>query len=177
MSQLQEPVPGFLFSSIIFHEDHFNESDLIELWIKRYGEGSILKTDFNPSLQYYAKEMGDIDKLNRFIYCSLKPHPRSEFVQAKIWATDFEKKKSVDDARMVNIDIGYLNLENMLLATGKNYSHRVYISDGIFADINYQFQSGQYTFFPWTYPDYQEDAKRFFFEQMRQQLLKMHKQL
>lgn len=177
MSALLEPTTGLLFTSIIYHEDYFSQDELIKIWSTNYGTGKLLKTDFNPSLAYYAKEMGLESKLHRFIYCSLKPYQRSELVSTKLWATNFENEHSENGKRVVNIDVGLLNLENMILATGKNYSHRVYLADGVFADINYQYQAGSYTFFPWTYPDYQEEAKRVFFQEMRQQLLKMHKEL
>lgn len=175
MSQLLPVSKGFLFSSIIFHEDHWQEDRLIDLWSERFGQGSLLKTSFNPSLPYYAKEMGEEPKLHRFIYCSEKLHPRDCFVSAKVWATDFENTHSITGARTVNIDIGLLNLENMILATGKNYSHRVYLNSGIFADLNYIFQGGTFTMLPWTYPDYQEGDKVAFFLKMRTKLLKMQK--
>ena len=58
----------------------------------------------------------------------------------------------------VNIDPGYLLFERFVLATGKNYSHRIYIGEGIYADLTLIYQQGAYRPLPWTYPDYSEKA-------------------
>jgi hypothetical protein len=54
----------------------------------------------------------------------------------------------------VNIDPGYLLPERLVLATGKNFTHRIYIGQGIYADLTLIFQKGAFRTLPWTYPDY-----------------------
>jgi hypothetical protein len=67
--------------------------------------------------------------------------------------------------------VGFLSLENFILATTKNYSHRVFLGQGIFADLTYQFHNGALETFPWTYPDYLDEKKREFFTWARSYLL------
>lgn len=64
---------------------------------------------------------------------------------------------------MVNADIGFLSLENFILATTKNFSHRVFLGQSIFGDLTYYFHLGELQTFPWTYPDYVDEEKKNFF--------------
>jgi hypothetical protein len=43
-----------------------------------------------------------------------------------------------------------------ILATGKNYAHRIYLGKGIYADLTLIFQKGAFRKLPWTYPDYSD---------------------
>jgi hypothetical protein len=56
--------------------------------------------------------------------------------------------------RKVNIDPGYLAASKFILATGKDYSHRIYLGKGIYGDLTLIVQKGAFTPLPWTYPDY-----------------------
>jgi hypothetical protein len=61
------------------------------------------------------------------------------------------------EARPINLDPGYLVAGKFLLATTKDQAHRVYLRDGIFAEVTLQFQSGSFRPWPWTYADYRLD--------------------
>ncbi len=56
--------------------------------------------------------------------------------------------------RTVNIDPGILSLERFVLATGKNFTHRIYLGQGIYADLTLIYHRGAFQTLPWTYPDY-----------------------
>jgi hypothetical protein len=51
-----------------------------------------------------------------------------------------------------------LTLGNFVLATGKNNAHRIYLQDGIFADLTLIYRSGTYHPLEWTYPDYADNG-------------------
>ncbi|KUG29241.1 hypothetical protein ASZ90_000863 [hydrocarbon metagenome] len=59
-----------------------------------------------------------------------------------------------DGRRRVNLDPGLLTQERLVLATGKNFGHRIYLRDGIFADLTLVFRKGSWHILPWTFPDY-----------------------
>jgi len=59
-----------------------------------------------------------------------------------------------DGTRRANIDPGILSLERLVLATGKEFSHRIYLGRGIWADLTLLFQRGGWRTLPWTFPDY-----------------------
>jgi hypothetical protein len=48
----------------------------------------------------------------------------------------------------------------LVLATGKNFSHRVYLKDGIWADLTLMWQRKHWVDFPWTFPDYAGEAMK-----------------
>ena len=64
--------------------------------------------------------------------------------------------------RRVNIDPGYITGHNLVLATTKERPHRVYIGQGIYAEVTMAFKKGRCEFFPWTYRDYREKGCEFF---------------
>ncbi|MEI8217519.1 MAG: DUF4416 family protein, partial [Elusimicrobiota bacterium] len=67
----------------------------------------------------------------------------------------------------MNIDPGYVTPAKVVLASTKDYSHRIYLSDGIYAEVTMMFQKGSYVFLPWTYSDYQSKAALQFFNRIR----------
>lgn len=70
--------------------------------------------------------------------------------------------------RPVNLDPGYVNDGKVVLATVKDFSHRVYLSRGIFAEVTLHWQAGDWRDQPWTFPDYRtEEYKAFLREQRR----------
>lgn len=79
---------------------------------------------------------------------------RAGLASIKLLTNDIENAYSIDGKRQFNLDPGLLTLENFVLATGKNRAHRVYLSDGIFADLTLVFRKGSYRPLDWTYPDY-----------------------
>ena len=76
---------------------------------------------------------------------------------------------------MVNVDIGFLSAENFILATTKNYAHRIYLGQNIFADLTYQCLDGSFRSLPWTYPDFQDEKKIEFLTWCRSFLLMQSK--
>jgi hypothetical protein len=42
----------------------------------------------------------------------------------------------------------------LILATGKGYTHRPYLRDGIYADVTLMYRGKKFHSLPWTYPDY-----------------------
>ena len=79
-----------------------------------------------------------------------------------------ETEFSVDQKRRVNIDPGYLVLERFVLATGKNFAHRIYLGRSIYADLTLVYRRGGFQTLPWTYPDYAAETMLKFLDQVRQ---------
>ena len=73
--------------------------------------------------------------------------------------------------RRVNLDPGMLSLHNFVLASTKGFAHRIYLHDGIYADLALLFQSGKFQPLPWTYPDYQTPVCHEFLIRCRKDLL------
>ncbi len=71
------------------------------------------------------------------------------------------------EPRPLNLDPGVLSLGKFLLATTKDQAHRIYLRDGIFAEVTLRFQAGAYEPWPWTYADYRQDCVRAFLKEAR----------
>jgi hypothetical protein len=72
------------------------------------------------------------------------------------------------DARPVNLDPGLLVLGKFLLATTKDQAHRVYLRDGIYAEVTLRYHAGAFEPWPWTYADYRQPAVQAFLQQSRE---------
>lgn len=101
---------------------------------------------------YYAREMGW--PLHRCFVSFRALVPPDRLAEIKIETNALEERYAADGRRRVNIDPGYVALERLVLATGKNYVHRIYLSRGIYADLTLVFSKGSFAPLPWTYPDY-----------------------
>jgi Domain of unknown function (DUF4416) len=64
--------------------------------------------------------------------------------------------RAYPEERPLNLDPGYLVLGKFLLATTKDQQHRIYLRDGIFAEVTLRYQAGSWEPWPWTYADYRE---------------------
>jgi hypothetical protein len=69
--------------------------------------------------------------------------------------------------RPVNLDPGYVENAKVVLASTKNFYHRIYLGRGIFAEVTMHFRNNTFQFFPWTYPDYQSREYQEFFLRVR----------
>ena len=54
------------------------------------------------------------------------------------------------EPRPINLDPGYLTLAKLVLATTKDQAHRLYLRDGIFAEVTLHFRDWGFQPWPWT---------------------------
>jgi hypothetical protein len=71
------------------------------------------------------------------------------------------------DPRPLNLDPGILTLGKFHLATTKDQGHRVYLRDGIFAEVTLRFHAGAWEPCPWTYADYRLPEVLAFLKEVR----------
>jgi len=118
---------------------------------------------------YYAGEMGS-PLVRRFIFFDTLVRPES-LPEVKLFTNDFENRYSLSGNRKVNIDPGYISPAHLILATGKGYTHRPYLRDGIFADLTLIYREKSFHPLPWTYPDYAERPAMEMFNRIRSKYL------
>jgi hypothetical protein len=167
----QIPTPSLPFCSFLYREDLLKSSDFSKTWEDWFKKSTKFHHPFCSMKEYYSKEMGPSDSLNRFFLIGLEQVPREIILSGKIKAQMEEKKFSVENARMVNIDFGVISLENLILATNKPFAHRIYMTDGIYQELTYFFQNKTFNTLPWTYPDYAHPEILNFFNLARNILL------
>ncbi|HEQ98496.1 MAG TPA: DUF4416 family protein [candidate division Zixibacteria bacterium] len=124
--------------------------------------------DFDHT-EYYESEMGT-HLVRKFISFEQLVDPL-KLPNIKAKTNEIEKKfadKEEDQfKRNINIDPGYMELSKIVLASTKNYSHRIYLGKGIFAEVSLIRKENKFKFLPWTYPDYAHPLALAFFEDMR----------
>lgn len=101
---------------------------------------------------YYEKEMGRGLKKRFAVFQN--PIDGAELAEIKLFTNMLEKKLSIDGRRQVNVDPGYITRTNLVLATTKEFPHRIYLKDGIFAEVTLLFKRDGCKFLDWTYPDF-----------------------
>jgi hypothetical protein len=77
--------------------------------------------------------------------------------------------------RIVNADPGYVDGARLVLASTKDHAHRVYLRDGIFAEVTLRFRFGKWVSFDYTFPDFASGAYDAFLSEARSSWLKMRK--
>jgi len=102
--------------------------------------------------KYYDREMGS--GIRRWLWWFVELRDRSELITIKLLTNRIEQAYANEGRRKVNLDPGMLTLGSLVLATGKESSHRIYLGEGIFADLTLVYRSGSYRPLEWTYPDY-----------------------
>lgn len=119
---------------------------------------------------YYSREMGGA--LERRLVSFKRLVDQGDLADIKIAANQLEDGwRNPAGGRLINLDPGILTPERFVLATGKNYIHRIYLTKGIYADLTLVYRQGGYEPLSWTYPDYAEDGIRGFLLQLRSGLL------
>jgi len=131
----------------------FGQIDLVSSWM-----------DFNYT-SYYEPEMGSA--LVRRVFTFKRLIEQGELAAVKIATNQIEETFSSTGRREANIDPGYMLHERFVLASGKNFSHRIYIDLGIYADLTLIYQKGSFQKLAWTYPDYADQAVLTFLGQVR----------
>jgi hypothetical protein len=127
----------------------------------QYGPTSLISPDFPfRHTKYYESAMGT-DLVKRFLI--FEPIvPADCLAEVKRFTINLEKKLADSgcycEERPLNLDPGLLQLGKFLLATTKDQAHRIYLRDGIFAEVTLRYQTGSFEAWPWTYADYREPA-------------------
>jgi len=116
--------------------------------------------------RYYEREMGP--ELRRRFYAFSRLIAPEELVALKHRAQAVEAAFRVGGKRRVNIDPGYLSLAKLVLATTKDNVHRIYLGDGVYAEVTLYFRKGHFHPWPWTYPDYASPEYRAIFARIRE---------
>ena len=73
--------------------------------------------------------------------------------------------------RPMNLDPGYIAPSKLVLASTKDFSHRIHLKEGIYAEVTLRFVRGEWKELSWTYPDYRTRAYHDFFTQVRTRLM------
>jgi len=123
---------------------------------------------------YYAEEFGE-NLLRQFLSFS-ELIDAARLPEVKLFTNNLEQEFTRGGKRQINLDPGYVDLSKLILATTKNHQHRIYLGEGIFAEVTLRFVRKSFRPWEWTYPDYRTDHYIEFFNQVRQTYLEQLRQ-
>ena len=165
MGRIKEPHPAKLIVGIIASPGFVELAHtVIEKNLGKIDyESSVIPFDWT---NYYLEEMGE-NLLRQWV--SVEGLVRQdELPDIKLLTNELEKANA-SDGRKINLDPGLLLHSKLILATTKDYSHRIYLGKGIFAEVTliYRRKSG-FQPLQWTYPDYKSPYALEFFNRVRE---------
>jgi hypothetical protein len=135
--------------------------------------GNILFQSSTHSWEYsghYNRELGT-PIYRTFIFFDRIIDP-STLADIKLFTNGLENIYSQSGKRRINLDPGYLTLAKVVLASTKNYSHRIYIGKGIYAELALLHRDRQFIAMPYTYNDYKDQTYVAMFMNVRNLLKK-----
>ena len=173
MGKIVNPQRVKLFIGLIFQKSA-KIADIKNRLRSKFGnidfESEIL--DFNYT-DYYKKEFGA--NLKRSFLSFSKLILPDKISAIKNTTNKLEISLSKNHKRLINLDPGYLNDAKVVLATTKDYAHRIYLKNGIYAETTLVFTKGAFKPYSWTYPDYQSREYADIFAQIRNIFIQQRK--
>ncbi len=166
MGKIKEQLPVKFFAAVTCQHS-VNIPDVIEKIEMRFGKIDRKSQifDFDDFTDYYRSEMGiNLKKMFISFECLAPPEL---LIERKIQSNKLEYEISDSSNRKVNIDPGYITEAKMILATTKDYSHRIYLGKGVFGDLHLKYEKKSFQPQFWTYPDYQQELSIKFFDEIR----------
>lgn len=145
----------------------------------------ILQREFGPitavsacipwdSSDYYEGEMGQ-NIFRKFFFFEQIVDP-GRLSQIKNFTNALENNYAVNAAgglqRRINLDPGYVTEAKVVLASTKDFAHRVYIGESIYAEVTLKYSAKDRSFVPHelTYPDYRTAPQLALFNSVREDL-------
>ena len=123
---------------------------------------------------YYRDEMGE--RLKKCFVSFRGLIGPDALAKIKRKTNDLEGQWSVGGKRRVNLDPGYVTGAKLVLASTKDFAHRISIGEGIYGDNQLRFMQGRFLPSLWTYPDYKTDLAFSFFHHVRKQAINGEKE-
>ncbi len=182
MGKIEKPKKSKLIISIIANKEIMFENAK-SLLIDEFGdidnESDYQSFDYTS---YYEKEMGSnlLQKLvsfNKLISPGLLSRIKHKTNKMEMILSFDEIKNNNDNLkniknneikRKVNLDPGYLTLSKFILASTKNGPARIYLNNGIYAEITLSFIKKSFCAVGWTYKNYQTPEYIYFLNNIRE---------
>jgi len=147
-----EPIPVKLFCGVLFSDEQLSNHSRLSLF-EKYGEIDFQSNKFNFEIsEYYHPEMGW--PIYRTFWSFDKLINPNEIARIKIECNEIEDQLAVKGDRKVNLDPGYMDYDKIVLASAKYNGQKIYLNDGIYADLTLRYEKGTYYPYPWSFPDF-----------------------
>ena len=122
--------------------------------------------------QYYEPTMGS--GLGKRFLAFARPADPAALVDWKLatnaWEGEYARTAGHPEPRPLNLDPGYLTLGKLVLASTKDFAHRIYLGRGIYAEITLYYKGRRWQHHAWTFADYRRPEYQQFFSECREHL-------
>jgi hypothetical protein len=168
MAQPREFAPVKLICGVIHKDDALYKEVRQRLeaeWGRADSESEAFPFDLTG---YYEDEMGG-GLVRRFLSFEALVPPES-LPEAKLWAIELEalvRQERGVTGRPANIDPGYLTASALVMATAKDFAHRIPLAKGIYAHLELLFTRTGVRTLDWTYPDLRREPPQAYFRTVR----------
>lgn len=173
MGQISDPAPVQL---LIAATSRYTEALRWagEIATQHYGAVAFASDAYNfTETDYYTATMGTGLKKQFLLFERLIDPAALAGIkcQTNRWESEYAALAGHTEPRPLNLDPGYITAAKLVLASTKDHAHRIYLGDGIYAEVTLAFRHRRWRPLDWTYPDYQRDDYHQFFTQCRERLL------
>ena len=160
------PTPVKYFVGILFSQEETLDTAL-RCMAEKLGPLGLRSADFPFEVtDYYNAEMGSPIQ-RTFVELTALRDP-GELPTLKQLTNEVEAVLAVDGRRKVNLDVGYLDLHKMILASAKYNGQKVYLGEGIYADVTLIYEHKAWHAVENTFPDFKSGDYTAFFDAIRQ---------
>ena len=125
--------------------------------------------DFTET-RYYDATMGS--DLKKVFFAFERPFDPADLIEIKLQTNDWEDRYAagagLPEPRPLNLDPGYLTQAKLVLASTKDFAHRIYLTRGIYAEITLQYKHRRWQHHEYTFPDYRRADYQAFFSECRE---------
>ena len=177
MWELKEPKPAKLIIGILAANRQCLHT-AVEALTSKFGRTDFVSNVWQFTQTDYYKDQTGEHILRQFVSTE---HLIAPALLAKIKhrTNKLEQKLAAKLAlplpRPVNLDPGIIEPSKLILASTKNYSHRIYIGKKMYAEVTLIYDKGKWKAFDYTYPDYKGQCYFDFFAKVRARLLEQLK--
>lgn len=173
MGKITRPEPVMLFAGMLTG-DLSLMNRMAETLVEHFGP-LIGQTEDLPwrYTDYYAEELGR-EIFRRFLFFrNLIPPDRIAGIKVETNRIEERNARKVTGSllRRINLDPGYLESSKVVLASTKNYSHRIYLGHGIYGEVTLKYVQGSFRSMDHTYPDYRTETSIETFNRMRNEFV------
>ena len=164
-----------LIIGVIYHEKEILDSAM-SILTAEFGEVDCVSEEFSFSGEfsnYYDEELGG--EGTRVILSFRDTVDPERQADIKLWTNEIEALFSVNGARKINLDPGFINHGRLMLATTKKAGFRIPLRDGIYTELTLFWARGGWQKLPWTYRDYQSERVQRFITEVRGDYLRWRK--
>jgi hypothetical protein len=156
----------------------FSRHDQALQWAKQRAEAQWGPIDLeSPAFEfdqteYYTQTMGP--GLKKIFFTFVRPFDPAELVDIKLltnkWEDEYAALGLHPEPRPLNLDPGYITLGKLILASTKDFAHRIYLNRGIYAEVTLFYKHHHWQHHDCTFADYRREDYQKYFSQCRERL-------